>query len=333
MRVALPARANWMASAVPQEPLPSTAMGGDAISSFAGGGELADRLRLRVQVQRIEVHRRQQQLREAALRHQLRDHRARIREQHAGADAGDGALGIFLGQVLHQERAGLLHFDEEQRLVVLLGGHRHRQHDFAQVALDGVAGGREIEVDLRLPVAFARAVPAALRRSSPSGTRPAAPGWAAWCRRGCLCGRCFVGHDLRPRFRMEQFRRPPARQAGDRVRPRRPARCVVVSHQGGARRRRSAARCCGHCAAAFPAARLPLSSMSISVYATPLRSSSARARVQYPHPDRVLHHYLRRAVAHDDIQPRCSGRPSVRHCARPPRRLNTFVNPPRAACG
>ena len=64
---------------------------------IAGVGR-RDRLRLRVQVQRVEVHRRQQQLREAALADELRHHRARIREQHARADARDRALGVVLGR-------------------------------------------------------------------------------------------------------------------------------------------------------------------------------------------------------------------------------------------
>ena len=100
-------------------------------------------------------------------------------------------------EVLHQEGAGLLHFHQEQRLVVLLGRDGDGQHHFAHVALDGGAGGGQVEVDLRLPVAFARADPAALRRSSPSGKRPAGPGSAA-CRRRCSARRCFVGHGHQP---------------------------------------------------------------------------------------------------------------------------------------
>ena len=113
-RVGLPARANWMASAVPQEPAPSTAIGVCAAcsctrpaqpevrcvawsssatdcacaprysaSKFTGGSSSCGK---------------------PPCDHQLRHHRARVREQHARADAGDGALGVLLGEVLHHEQ-------------------------------------------------------------------------------------------------------------------------------------------------------------------------------------------------------------------------------------
>src|SRR5690606_9934759 len=69
--------------------------------------------------------------------------------------------------VLHQECAGLLHFDQEQRLVVLLGRDSDRQHYFTRVALDGIAGGGQVQVDLRLPVAFGARTQRRLVRAVP----------------------------------------------------------------------------------------------------------------------------------------------------------------------
>ena len=48
-------------------------------------------LRHAAREQRVEIHRRQQKLREATLRDEVRHRRARVREQHARADARDGA--------------------------------------------------------------------------------------------------------------------------------------------------------------------------------------------------------------------------------------------------
>src|SRR6516162_1446736 len=111
-RVSRSLRANWMASAVPQEPAPSTAIAALRGGSWVTGGEpaaevgraacpsvLRDRRRLlllgeRARVQGFEVHRRQQELRETSLGDQLRDGRAGIGEQHPGADAADRALRI-----------------------------------------------------------------------------------------------------------------------------------------------------------------------------------------------------------------------------------------------
>src|SRR5581483_279284 len=63
-----------------------------AATSVGGHGLLARRLR----IQRVEVDRRKQELRETALRNEVRYRRARIGEQNARADAADRALGILL---------------------------------------------------------------------------------------------------------------------------------------------------------------------------------------------------------------------------------------------
>ena len=93
-RTGRPLRANWIASAVPHEPAPSTATGASRSAGVLMRVRAAVRCQLVVagvgcwlaRVQRVEVHRRQQELREAALGHQLRDRRARVREQHARAE-------------------------------------------------------------------------------------------------------------------------------------------------------------------------------------------------------------------------------------------------------
>src|SRR5678816_3813485 len=102
-RVGCPARANWMASAVPHEPAPSTATG-SCDSSLSGALtakfswrarragsvrralDLGLLLRNAARVHLVEVDRRQHEVREAALRHQLRHGHARVREQHVRAD-------------------------------------------------------------------------------------------------------------------------------------------------------------------------------------------------------------------------------------------------------
>src|SRR5215469_12464650 len=114
-----PLRANWMASAVPQDPAPSTATGtpadrplmsaSPATPAFARASVGDGRLSLVGGVQRVEIHRRQQELREAALAHQLRDRRTRVGEEHARADGADGALEIGLGEIADDEQSRLLH--------------------------------------------------------------------------------------------------------------------------------------------------------------------------------------------------------------------------------
>src|SRR4051794_35905676 len=109
-----------MASAVPHEPAPSTATLAwcscsafmelpCAVESVRGRG-----LRLigRLCIQCVEVDWRQQELRETALRYQVRHRCARVREQHARANTADGALDVRLAQVAHQEDAGLFDLDQ-----------------------------------------------------------------------------------------------------------------------------------------------------------------------------------------------------------------------------
>src|SRR5450432_839115 len=91
---ARPARAHWTASAVPQEPAPSTAMSA-CTRGVADTGLKAPALLVLGRVgafvlraggvQGVEVDRWQQQLRKAALAHQLRHDGTRVRKQHVRA--------------------------------------------------------------------------------------------------------------------------------------------------------------------------------------------------------------------------------------------------------
>src|SRR5258706_6116537 len=125
-RTACPARAHWIARAVPQEPAPSTAIreGSSAFTSIlrgAGGSRIVGGK------QRLEIHRRQEQLRKAAVSDQARDDRARIRKQHARADHAGGTAEFLVREILHQESAGLLHLDQEGSLLTVLG-RRSEEH-------------------------------------------------------------------------------------------------------------------------------------------------------------------------------------------------------------
>src|SRR6188768_230722 len=133
-----------MASAVPQEPAPSTATGSCAMS-LPAKGEMSRKWRrvatppptasvdralrrglggLLLQAAReqlVEVDRRQHEVREATLRHEIRHGDTRVREEHVRADGADRATLVVGGQAAHREQAGLLHFDEERRGFTLLG--------------------------------------------------------------------------------------------------------------------------------------------------------------------------------------------------------------------
>src|SRR5207244_12581101 len=160
-----------MASAVPQEPAPSTATGASrrarALTLLTGlelsRGEYPSvgltRLRLVGRVQGVEVDRRQQELREAALAHELRDRRARVGEEDPGAHGADRALEIAVSEIADDEQARLLDLDEEDGHVADLGRHGDGEHYFAHVGPERGGAGLQIEADLRVPVAIdARAV-------------------------------------------------------------------------------------------------------------------------------------------------------------------------------
>src|SRR6516165_6370372 len=161
-----PPRANWMARAVPQDPAPSTATGARADrplmsaspatprAAFAPASVGDGRLPLVGSVQRVEIHGREQELRKAALAHELRDGRTRVGEQHSRADGADGTLQIRLGEIADDEEARLLHLDEEDGRITVLGGHGDRQHHLPHLRTERGGAGLQVEVDLRVPVAI-----------------------------------------------------------------------------------------------------------------------------------------------------------------------------------
>src|SRR6202007_3220918 len=103
-----------MASAVPHDPAPSTATGASAgarppLAVSVGDGRLC----LAGGVQCLEVHRRQQKLREAALADELRYRAARVRKQHPGTDGADRALQVLFAEAAGQQQPRLLLLDQE----------------------------------------------------------------------------------------------------------------------------------------------------------------------------------------------------------------------------
>src|SRR5690349_5312779 len=111
--VAWPARANWMASAVPQEPAPRTAMRLVALIRRRGcaavaPGSLAHRLR----VERVEVDRLEQQLRKPALADDVGDRLAGERIERVRAEAAYDHRALFCRVALEHEHAGLRDLDQ-----------------------------------------------------------------------------------------------------------------------------------------------------------------------------------------------------------------------------
>ena len=84
----------------------------------------------------------------------MRDSSPCVRKQHARANAADSTLHIGLGQTAHQEDAGLFDFHEENRDVILLGGHRYGEDNLTQFRRQRVRARVQVEVDLRIPVAI-----------------------------------------------------------------------------------------------------------------------------------------------------------------------------------
>src|SRR5262249_7949801 len=114
-RTGRPLRANWIASAVPQDPAPSTATGTPAdrplmsaspatpalLSARTSVGD--GRLPLVGGVQGVEIDRWQQELWKSALAHEMRDCRTRVGKEHARADGADGALEIVFREIADDE--------------------------------------------------------------------------------------------------------------------------------------------------------------------------------------------------------------------------------------
>src|SRR3970282_1908946 len=127
-----------MASAVPQEPAPRTAI---RLADFSmrsprrrllgSCGRLLWAALDRLGVERIEVDGLQQELREAALGHDVADRLARKRIERRGTKAPEQRAALLLRVTLHEKNAGLHDLDQEQRLLLVLrlvspGGSPHR---------------------------------------------------------------------------------------------------------------------------------------------------------------------------------------------------------------
>src|SRR5688572_28865472 len=138
-----PPRANWIASAVPQEPAPSTTIGRIRARSVRLFGcrlaGLARRLFLqRALEQRIEVDVRQQERREAALDHDVRDGLADVGKQDVRRERAEDAACFVCAETAHQEYARLLHLGEVDGNVAGFRLDRHREDHFMSILADGV---------------------------------------------------------------------------------------------------------------------------------------------------------------------------------------------------
>src|ERR1700677_996231 len=150
-----------MASAVPQEPAPITVIGAKSGLCMVEtvpprGPRLVDepRLRLlrRLREQRVEIHQREQEVRESALGDQIRDDFAGIGKQNARTEASDQSLHVLRRSAADRENTGLLHFHQIQRGVALFGLQRDGQEHLAHVRRELVSRGVHVELELRLPI-------------------------------------------------------------------------------------------------------------------------------------------------------------------------------------
>src|SRR6185369_8503511 len=105
-QVARPARASWMASAVPQEPAPRTPTVASCLVSTPLTRLASMRLRALTRVfdvlleQGVEVERLEQELREAAFSDEIRHGLARVREDEARAVTAQHAPALRLAETL-----------------------------------------------------------------------------------------------------------------------------------------------------------------------------------------------------------------------------------------
>src|SRR4051794_40836976 len=125
-----------MASAVPQEPAPSTAIRSPLMSlpgarrdvgrlPVATGGTLSHGLR----VETVEVDRLEQELREAAAANHVGDRFARERVQRVRAERADQHALLFDVVPLDVENPRLRDLDQEDRRILLFGLDGQRERD------------------------------------------------------------------------------------------------------------------------------------------------------------------------------------------------------------
>src|SRR3970040_918469 len=142
-----------MASAVPQEPAPRTAirLAGFLMRSprrrlLGSCGRLLWAALDRLGVERIEVDGLQQQLREAALGHDVADRLARKRIERRGTKAPEQRAALLLRGPLHEKNAGLHDLDQEQRLLLVLRLERHGESHLDIPVADVAVGRADVEL-------------------------------------------------------------------------------------------------------------------------------------------------------------------------------------------
>src|SRR5665213_1049752 len=111
-------------------------------------------VRLAARLQRIEVDRRQQELRKTTLCHELRHGGARVRKQHARTDAANRTIELDIGEVTHHEHARLLDLNKKNGGLVMLCGNGNGEHYFAQLRRELVNEGVQVKTDLGIPCAL-----------------------------------------------------------------------------------------------------------------------------------------------------------------------------------
>src|SRR6187549_1432353 len=130
---------------------PRSCAGASVRRTLRGGRGLL--LREPAREQLVEIDGWQNEVRKAALRHEVRYRDPRVGEQHVRTNGADGAALVVGGETAHGEQASLFDLDEEGSGIALLGADRNRQHDFTEFRPDDARRGVDVERDLRVPVA------------------------------------------------------------------------------------------------------------------------------------------------------------------------------------
>jgi len=99
----------------------------------------------------LEIHRREQQLREAAAGDQIGDGLAGVRKEDVRAHAREQRLQVLLGEVLDEEQTRLLDLREIDGALLELQRDGHREADLVDVALDRIGLRAEVQIHLGLP--------------------------------------------------------------------------------------------------------------------------------------------------------------------------------------
>ena len=103
-------------------------------------------------IERIEIHRRQQHLRETSTVHQIGNRFTGIRKQYAGTKTGQQMAHLLRRKTFHLKNAGLLDFGQIDGVVFNLGGHSDRNHHFVKIFGEFAGLGGQLNIDIRLPL-------------------------------------------------------------------------------------------------------------------------------------------------------------------------------------